>query len=730
MRVKLGLLMAAVLTLVPAVEAFQIRQADSLRVMQSKPFAQSSNFRVSADMFIQPSYTILENDLVATFTPPAANTGGTGGGGGAIDNTPASTGGSGGARYSSDWYLSRKYDELVRGREEGDEPFLASAPEDPADLFDYIPTKPGELPGFQPVEVPAAEEAEVLSPLKAAVVPALKQASKPTYSAGQAPRVVVPTYRPEMVLLSSRPSDDVTVAALTTNQKEKLLRGEESRFNWTVFSDETDDFHASASSCMGCPNVLWWEWCQFVVLCLIILVLMVFIILLLQVLLFRMHMQRFQPENPRSAKYRVKKWLQRWGLLSVLMVAGWLNNPAALAAPTTPQILIYEGELLSDAGVPLGGNYTFRFSFWDNGDFEATDVVAGVLNVGAPDYRGWNEIQTETLLSDGSFSFQLGDTTAFTAGLFDQDNLYLQVEVKASADPDTSYEFVDINLASTTEDRKIIASVPYAFNANQLDYRDLGFGAGEIPYTDDITGLLPAGIIPGIANSNGVDGNLFTLDQDGDALATDSLSFQFGDTIGETLTWDGTDSRFEFSDDLQIGGDLSVTGTVNGINIGLRNVTQVLSPRYPHSIFEADGTNNTGSMFEEEDTITSGVINTILRWFSRQTVQHDYDTVVLFTIPDNFDSFQTPALALDYQTQGLVTDAQIDLTVERNNDGIDELTGAGLGLNSNAWVNNTFNLNGATTWVAGDTMKIRLRMHSRNSLDARIGNISINYIEN
>jgi len=133
-------------------------------------------------------------------------------------------------------------------------------------------------------------------------------------------------------------------------------------------------------------------------------------------------------------------------------------------------------------------------------------------------------------------------------------------------------------------------------------------------------------------------------------------------------------------------------------------------------------------MFEEEDTLASGIIGTVIRWFSRQTVLHDYDMIVQWTVPDDFDSFQAPALSVDYKTSGLASDAVIDMMVFHNDDGIDELSAAGMGLNSNGWTTTDFTLNGATTWVAGDTMKIRFKMKAKDSNSAQTGNIKINYI--
>jgi hypothetical protein len=133
-------------------------------------------------------------------------------------------------------------------------------------------------------------------------------------------------------------------------------------------------------------------------------------------------------------------------------------------------------------------------------------------------------------------------------------------------------------------------------------------------------------------------------------------------------------------------------------------------------------------MFEEEATLSSGILGTVLRWFSRQSVLHDYDIVVQWTVPDDFDSFQTPGLSLDYKTSGLASDAVIDMIVFRNDDGIDEISAGGMGLNSNGWTNQTFNMAGGTTWAAGDTLKIRLKMKAQTSNSAQVGNIKINYI--
>ena len=1316
----------------PMAQGFQIRQADNLRTMKSKPFAQSPNFRVNADMFIQPSLKIRANDLVAqtpapvvpvtpvTPVPVVPSGGGNNGSGGG--------GGGGGEKYdASNWILQQKYNELVKDREDSEQ--IAGPELD----FDYRPTNPNDVELVGPSFVISTDPEPDLEP-EAGVpsVPApVENIEPPVNQVVQLPLnpPVSSNFNnnqtPEQVLINAPvDTENLMVVQLSQKQKKELLASQGNGFNWPWSRQETvlvEDFQASApmdvnntntQACIGCEDVLWWSWCSFVVMILLLILLLLIINTLLQLALFKFRVDKYTPDNPKSFIYRMKKFLKQIGLLSLALVS--VSSLAQAQVTTTPQLLIYEGELLDDAGVPVIGSYTFRFSFWDNSDYEATDVAGGVINAAAPDYRGWSEVQTTSTIADGSFSLQMSDGTPFTPGLFDQDNLFLQVEVKNAGDPDTAYEFVDINLSDPTEDRKIIASVPFAFNANKLDYRDLGFGSGNIPYLD-IAGLLPNTVIPDLdltasdldltditlsdfTNDLALnDGQVFvgdaanvatavnisgdgTLDNAGvftlalDSIGEDELDFgtvtladftnDVGfvttDTLGdlacglnEIAKWDGTawicapdaggsaftasdgitltgsnftndfstsietgeitdgtitgadlnfgditladftnDAGFITSDtnttytgsggitltgtdftadlgtdietaeiqddavttdkiggagvnqvltsdasgnpqwedrsnfaisalttnnifvgdgagvatDTAVTGDLTMiggnfqlaadavesaeiaddavsdaeidfanvtlsdftndagfvttdndttytagtgvnligttlsttlgteidsseiaNGSINGIDLnfgditladftndagfltsvdvsdntnltagtgatlvgdqitvnvgdtiegseitdgtvaqadlnladitladftndagfittdndttylagagltlsgntfsnnlgasidateietnavgddeinytavtlndftndagflnsvdisdntnlavgsgltligdsiisdlgdsinsgeivdgtitetdlnltnitldsftndagfldsvdisdntnlaagsGLTltgdslssdlgtsidateietnavaddaidfsavtlsdftndagfittdsdtlvdlacatgefarwngttwvcagvplNVSDVLSPRYPDSIFNADGTNNTGSMFEEEDTLASGIIGTVIRWFSRQTVLHDYDMIVQWTVPDDFDSFQAPALSVDYKTSGLASDAVIDMMVFHNDDGIDELSAAGMGLNSNGWTTTDFTLNGATTWVAGDTMKIRFKMKAKDSNSAQTGNIKINYI--
>ncbi len=459
----------------------------------------------------------------------------------------------------------------------------------------------------------------------------------------------------------------------------------------------------------------------------IIVICLTLLIFCLAILVYRM-LRNKDKKNP-AKKSRWQKFLK---LLPILFLIVAVTSENASAGPvTTPQELIYEGDLLDNAGNPLTGSYSFRFSLWDNQDFEASDVINGSINTTVPDYYNWQEVQTQNLVN-GKFSLKLGSVTPFFAGLFDHTNMYLQVEVKNASDPDTSYELIDLDQSNPNIDRTVIDTIPFAFNADKLDFRDTGYGPGEIPYIDSTTGKLPASIIEASAANavGGVDGNTFTLDLDGNANVNDNLVLKFGDILNKTLAWNGTNQQFEFNDNVKITGNLVVTGTINGQSLGIKNKIEVLSPRYPNSIIDKDGSDNSGAMYEELENI-NGVNKNILRWTSKKSNLQDYDIVIRYTLPANFAGFQSSnPVSFDFKTDGNYNDAKVDLIISKESSSTDELQGAGIGFNANSWTTVDLNLNPNTTWSANETMLIKLKMYARNNLNSRVGDIILKFNEN
>lgn len=237
---------------------------------------------------------------------------------------------------------------------------------------------------------------------------------------------------------------------------------------------------------------------------------------------------------------------------------------AHAANTTTPLLRTYKGTLLNSGGSAITSAVTIRFSYWKSSDFVGSDITgAGAINTGAPNYVNWTEVQTVTPNAQGYFSVELGSVTPlvdFSALPTDTlTNLHLQVEVKMSGDPDTSYELLDVNSSDTSLDRSRITTVPFARNADLLDQHDTGTGSFNIPVLD-MSGFLPTSTIPG-----GTNANTFVLNKD-DSAATEVV-LQFGSALSKQLSYDSVNGWFNFNDDVHIQGDLTVTGLVNGIDL-------------------------------------------------------------------------------------------------------------------------------------------------------------------
>ncbi len=716
------------------VKAFQIRDGNVLRIMQSGNPGTSDSYQINAKLRIEGNGIIVDNNLGALPDtapptdpePPAA--------------TPPVNPGDGSG-------VPSRHVVLVCDLETNDfvNIFPTGNDGDYADYAACLVSSSGYIcaeqwafsKGYAPADAcndPSEPENESLLPSAPAVIDQVIEVVTPPVAA-QPVEVIEPPVTTEA---------ETTVVPLEVVERPEtrrfdLMTGAENltpREDWKLAAPEnlnSEDvyFGREYLSCLRVPGFLvyndWWKWLAYrLFFVLVMLVIIIFLLAFWVWLIYRRCTKDDEDENSQ------KKGMKKWFVLLLLLATAPLGGDVSAQVTTTPQILIYEGELLNDSAVPLSGNYTFRFSFWANADYEATDVVSGAINAAAVDFYSWQEVQTQVLNPGGRFSFQVGTVTPFIVGMFDQDDLYLQVEVKLSGTPDSDYEVIDVDATDILIDRKVIASVPYAFNANKLDYRELGYGPGDIPYIDPGTGQLPGSIIPGGGAGgggvSGTDSNVFTIDQDGSSGAGDTLTLQFGDVIGETLLWNGVLDQFEFSNSLAVDGDLMVTGTINGVTIGPQNVAARLSPRYPNSIFEKDGSANSGSMYEEIDVLTGTLERHVIRWSTEQSSLQDYDILVRYALPHNFDSWLVPALELDYRTQSVLTDSHIDLTVQKEGDPTDQLGGVGLNLVDNAWASGTFNFTGGATWEPGDVVWIKMKMHSRASLDPRVGDIVLRYV--
>lgn len=243
-------------------------------------------------------------------------------------------------------------------------------------------------------------------------------------------------------------------------------------------------------------------------------------------------------------------------LLTSVMAAA----PYAVAETSAPQKTVYNGHLLDSSGNAITSEHNIRFSYWTSTDYVSGDVTGtGAIDIAADTYAGWQEVQTVTPDSNGYFSVELGSVTAlpdFSAlSLTTLLNLHLQVEVKASANPDTSYELLDRNGSDDTIDRSPVRSVPFALNADLLDRREVGSNSGSITFLGSGGFLREAGTLA----------NRFTIDADNSSGGT--LYLRFGAQLGKEISYEQDNQRFNFNDDVNIQGDLTITGLINGVDI-------------------------------------------------------------------------------------------------------------------------------------------------------------------
>ncbi|MBD3329998.1 hypothetical protein GF354_00535 [Candidatus Peregrinibacteria bacterium] len=222
----------------------------------------------------------------------------------------------------------------------------------------------------------------------------------------------------------------------------------------------------------------------------------------------------------------------------LLILVYVLNLTIQTSIAAVPTIIVYEGRLLDSSNSPIATSHSIRFSLWTSADWVAGDTTAGgAVNTGAANYGGWYEVQTVTPNSNGTFSVNLGSSTSLPSIDF-TNHKYLQVEVKAAADADTAYQLMDPSGDSgvDTDDRKQLGTMLYAYVA------DIAEGAST---------------------------ETFVLDEDNtiETAATGTIKLQFGTTLNKYLEYDYDNSYFDFNGNLNVQGNITVSGLVDGVDV-------------------------------------------------------------------------------------------------------------------------------------------------------------------
>lgn len=411
------------------------------------------------------------------------------------------------------------------------------------------------------------------------------------------------------------------------------------------------------------------------------------------------------------------------------------------AATTTPVTINYQGRLLNSANSPLSGNYTFRFSLWKSADWIAGDTTGtGAINTGSANYAGWQEAHALTTGTFGLFNMSLGSTTSFPN--FDANtHKFLQVEVKATGAADTTYEILDPQgTIADTVDRKTIHDQAYAENADTVDNADVGTSAGDLAVLG-VGGVWDISRMPA-----GTNADIWQVDAN-DNAAGGIVQLSFGSALlNHILSYDPNgvgvgDGWFNFSDDVNVQGNLTATGTVNGVNLSsiphtnlaTRNKTVRLNPHFPGAVAQPIGggghRGKIQSFFVDADGAGAPNNFNYYQWTTRQPAIQDYDIVLRWRLPDDFVSWQATPIVFRYKTTTAnVAQNKMDVS-------IDDTTGTNIaGLTGGAnLVNTTFTttnigFGGGGTFTAGSEITIYIKMSATNAGGAFVSDFAFNYV--
>lgn len=188
--------------------------------------------------------------------------------------------------------------------------------------------------------------------------------------------------------------------------------------------------------------------------------------------------------------------------------------------------------------------------------------------------------------------------------------------------------------------------------------------------------------------------------------------------------------------DVDSNGNATFDGNINGVdltNIAYANIENrvkqiILTPEYTNSVIEKDGGNNKGKLIYDYVDLGGANQYNLYKWTTRQTSLQDIDIVIKFDLPLDFVKFDSNPISLTYQTaDNNDLNNKVDFYLIDSVGNNISLTGAH-NLANNTWTTANIGVNELSTYTAGTTVTMKVKLSSINTNFANVSSLKIRYI--
>jgi hypothetical protein len=341
------------------------------------------------------------------------------------------------------------------------------------------------------------------------------------------------------------------------------------------------------------------------------------------------------------------------------------------------------GALTASGAIRTDGNLTI------NDDATAADAT---LTFG-------NDAGSETLtFTDATNEFDLSDDLNVTGTLDTTGNITTDADLTINEDQSAADATLTFGSDGTNETLK------FANTSDRFEFSD------DISTTGTITA---SGTITTEAD--------LTLNDDQSAS---NITITFSDSdANETIQWNNTTQRFEFSDDIVSSATLSGTSLTvsslkncnldtdaNGLltcgtdSSGAGSGQFFLIPQYPHTTYFQSGSNFVGQLYTDTDT---GSWVNHYRWKTSKNTNQSYWLSTRVRVPSNFNAWEPQPIQIQYRSSG----GRLDVFFRDTADSIVSLTGNTGLVSHDAWT--TADITGpesAGTYTKDDYITLFVRM--------------------